>query len=178
MANDTLLTIVGNTTAPVELRFTQSGAAVANWTVASTPRSFDKSKNEWVDGETLFMRCTAWREMAENAAESLCDKGVRVIVTGFLKARSYETREGEKRTVQELDVQEVAPSLKYATAKVTKANRGNGGQGGTARSQVDPYGGTNSGFTPAPASNGGQGDVWGGGSAGNWGTPANGEVPF
>ena len=172
MANDTLLTIVGNTTAPVELRFTQSGAAVANWTVASTPRSFDKSKNEWVDGETLFMRCTAWREMAENAAESLGDKGVRVVVTGFLKQRSYETREGEKRTSYELDVHEIGPSLKYATAKVTKAQR-NGGNG-TSTSQPAQSQQWGQASTPA--------DPWQGaptGQQGAWPTePAGGPAPY
>lgn len=123
MAGETLLTVVGNLTADPELRFTPSGAAVANFTVASTPRTFDKSTNEWKDAEALFMRCSCWRQMAENAAESLT-KGSRVIVTGRLKQRSYETKEGEKRTVVELDVDEVGPSMKYATAKVHRAERG------------------------------------------------------
>lgn len=122
MAGDTLITIIGNLTADPELRFTPSGAAVANFTVASTPRSFDKTTSEWKDGEALFMRCAVWRDAAENVAESLT-RGARVIVTGRLKQRSYETKEGEKRTVIELDVDEVGPSLRYASAKVTKTAR-------------------------------------------------------
>ena len=119
MAGETPITVVGNLTADPELRFTPSGAAVANFTVASTPRTFDKQTNEWKDGEALFLNCSVWRQAAENAAESLV-RGMRVIVPGNLKARSYETREGEKRTVFEIDVEEVGPSLKYATAKVSK----------------------------------------------------------
>ncbi len=119
MAGDTVITVVGNLTADPELRFTPSGAAVANFTVASTPRMFDRQSNEWKDGEALFMRCNIWREAAENVAESLT-RGSRVIVQGRLKQRSYETREGEKRTVVELEVDEIGPSLRYATAKVTK----------------------------------------------------------
>ncbi|MCW2713609.1 MAG: single-stranded DNA-binding protein, partial [Frankiales bacterium] len=129
MAGDTVITVVGNLTADPELRFTPSGAAVANFTVASTPRTFDKNSNEWKDGEALFLRCSVWRQAAENVAESL-HKGSAVIVQGRLKQRSYETKEGEKRTVYELDVEEVGPSLKWATAKVTKASRGGGGGGG------------------------------------------------
>lgn len=128
-AGDTNLTIVGNLTADPELRFTPSGAAVANFTVASTPRMMDRQTNEWKDGDPLFMRCSIWREAAENVAESLT-RGSRVIVTGRLKQRSYETREGEKRTVVELEVDEIGPSLKYATAKVNKASRSGGGGGG------------------------------------------------
>jgi single-strand DNA-binding protein len=127
MAGETPITVVGNLTADPELRFTPSGAAVANFTVASTPRTFDRQSNEWRDGEALFLNCSVWRQAAENAAESLT-RGMRVIVTGRLKARSYETREGEKRTVFEIDVDEVGPSMKYATAKVTKTSR-SGGQG-------------------------------------------------
>ncbi len=129
MAGDTILTVVGNLTADPELRFTPSGAAVANFTVASTPRIFDRQSNEWKDGDALFMRCSIWREAAENVAESLT-RGSRVIVQGRLKQRSYETREGEKRTVVELEVDEIGPSLKYATAKVNKASRSGGGGGG------------------------------------------------
>src|SRR5688572_988337 len=129
MAGETVLTIVGNLTGDPELRFTPSGAAVANFTVASTPRTFDRQSNEWKDGETLFMRCSVWRDAAENVAESLA-RGTRVIVTGRLKSRSYETKEGEKRTVVEMDVDEVGPSMKYATAKVNKTSRGGGGGGG------------------------------------------------
>ena len=128
MAGDTVITVVGNLTADPELRFTPSGAAVANFTVASTPRMFDRQSNEWKDGEALFMRCNIWREAAENVAESLT-RGSRVIVQGRLKQRSYETREGEKRTVVELEVDEIGPSLRSATAKVTKASRGGGGGG-------------------------------------------------
>jgi single-strand DNA-binding protein len=126
MAGDTIITVVGNLTADPELKFTPSGAAVANFTVASTPRSFDKNSGEWKDGEALFMRCSIWRQAAENATESLV-RGARVIVTGRLKQRSYETTEGEKRTVVELEAEEVGPSLKYATAKVNKVERGSEG---------------------------------------------------
>lgn len=127
MAGDTQITVIGNLTGDPELRFTPSGAAVANFTVASTPRTFDRQSNEWKDGDTLFMRCSIWREAAENVAESLT-KGMRVIVQGRLVQRSYETNEGEKRTVVELQVDEVGPSLRYAAAKVTrKPGGGNGG---------------------------------------------------
>jgi single-strand DNA-binding protein len=137
MAGETPITVVGNLTADPELRFTPSGAAVANFTVASTPRTFDKQSNEWRDGEALFLNCSVWRQAAENAAESLT-RGMRVIVTGRLKARSYETREGEKRTVFEIDVDEVGPSMKYATAKVTKTSR-SGGQGFGSSGGDDPW---------------------------------------
>ena len=129
MAGDTVITVIGNLTADPELRFTPSGAAVANFTVASTPRQFDRQTNEWKDGEALFLRCNIWREAAENVAESLT-RGSRVIVSGRLKQRSFETREGEKRTVVELEVDEIGPSLRYATAKVNKASRSGGGGGG------------------------------------------------
>ena len=141
MAGETTITIVGNLTADPELRFTPSGAAVANFTVASTPRTFDRQSNEWKDGETLFMRCSVWRDAAENIAESL-HRGTRVLVTGRLKSRSYETKEGEKRTVFEIEVDEVGPSLKYATAKVTRTQRSGagfgGGQGGQGGGQGGP----------------------------------------
>jgi single-strand DNA-binding protein len=123
MANETTLTLIGNLTNEPELRFTPSGGAVANFTIASTPKTFDRNSNEWKDGETLFLRASVWKEAAENVAESLT-KGMRVIVSGRLKSRSYETKEGEKRTVIELEVDEIGPSLKYATAKVTKASKG------------------------------------------------------
>jgi single-strand DNA-binding protein len=129
MAGDTIITIVGNLTNDPELRFTPSGAAVANFTIASTPRMFDKHSNEWKDGETLFMRCSVWREAAENVAESLT-RGTAVIAQGRLQSRSFETKEGEKRTVVEMQVDEIGPSLRRATAKVTKAQRGGGGGGG------------------------------------------------
>jgi single-strand DNA-binding protein len=137
MAGETPITVVGNLTADPELRFTPSGAAVANFTVASTPRTFDRQNNEWKDGEALFLNCSVWRQAAENAAESLT-RGMRVIVSGRLKARSYETREGEKRTVFEIDVDEVGPSRKYATAKVTKTSR-SGGQGFGSSGGDDPW---------------------------------------
>ncbi|MGF1651959.1 MAG: single-stranded DNA-binding protein [Actinomycetales bacterium] len=148
MANDTVITLVGNLTSDPELRFTPSGAAVANFTVASTPRSFDRQSNEWKDGETLFMRCAVWREAAENIAESLT-KGTRVLVTGRLRSRSFETREGEKRTVMEMDVDEVGPSLRYATAKVSRTSRDGGGSfsgGGGGGGGGAGAGGTGGGF--------------------------------
>lgn len=126
MAGETLITLVGNLTADPELRFTPSGAPVANFTVASTPRTFDRNANEWKDGDAMFLNCAVWRQAAENVAESLT-KGMRVIVQGRLKSRSYETREGEKRTVFEVDVEEVGPALKYASAKVTRNAGGGGG---------------------------------------------------
>jgi single-strand DNA-binding protein len=153
MAGDTVITVIGNLTADPELRFTPAGAAVANFTVASTPRTFDRQSNEWKDGEALFMRCNIWREAAENVAESLT-RGSRVIVSGRLKQRSYETREGEKRTVMELEVDEIGPSLKYATAKVNKASRGGGGGGGGFGSSGGSGGGR-------PAAGSGGDDPWG-----------------
>src|SRR3954462_1405039 len=129
MSGETVITVIGNLTDDPELRFTPAGAAVANFTVASTPRSFDRQSNEWKDGDTLFLRCSVWRQAAENVAESL-HRGTRVIVQGRLRQRSFETREGEKRTVVELEVDEVGPSLKFATAKISKTTRGGGGGGG------------------------------------------------
>ena len=126
MANDTIITVTGNLTSDPELRFTANGAAVANFTIASTPRKFDRQSNDFKDGETLFMRCSVWREAAENVAESL-QRGTRVVAQGRLESRSYETKEGEKRTVMELAVDEVGPSLKKATAVVTKNQSKNGG---------------------------------------------------
>src|SRR6201996_734171 len=129
MAGETVITVVGNLTADPELRFTPSGAAVASFTVASTPRTLDRATNEWKDGEALFLRCSIWRQAAENVAESLT-RGARVVVTGRLRQRSYETREGEKRTVVEMEVDEVGPSLRYATAKVNRTQRGSSTGGG------------------------------------------------
>ena len=129
MAGDTIITIIGNLTAEPELRFTPSGAAVANFTIASTPRQFDRQSNEWKDGETLFMRCSVWREAAENVAETL-QKGMRVIAQGRLKSRSFDTKEGDRRTVMELDVDEIGPSLRFASAKVNRQSRGGGSGGG------------------------------------------------
>jgi len=158
MAGDTVITVVGNLTADPELRFTASGAAVANFTVASTPRTFDRASNEWKDGEALFLRCNIWRQAAENVAESLT-RGSRVIVSGRLKQRSFETKEGEKRTVIELEVDEIGPSLRYATAKVNRANRGSesgggGGFGGSGSGGSGSGGGNRSGGAPAD-------DPWG-----------------
>jgi single-strand DNA-binding protein len=136
MAGETTLTVIGNLTNDPELRFTHAGAAVANFTVASTPRTFDRNSNEWKDGESLFLRCSVWREAAENVAESLT-KGMRVIISGDLKSRSYETKEGEKRTVIELEVQEIGPSLKYANAKVNRTQR-TGNQGAPAPRTQQP----------------------------------------
>ena len=153
MAGDTVITVVGNLTADPELRFTPSGAAVANFTVASTPRTFDKNTNEWKDGEALFLRCSVWRQAAENVAESLT-RGTAVIVQGRLKQRSYDTKEGEKRTVYELDVDEVGPSLRWATAKVTKASRGGGSGGGGG------YGGNNGGGNSGGNGGGQADDPW------------------
>ena len=155
MAGDTVITVIGNLTADPELRFTPSGAAVASFTIASTPRTFDRNTNEWKDGEALFLRCSLWRQAAENAAESLT-RGMRVIAQGRLQQRSYETREGEKRTVIELQVDEIGPSLKYASAKVNRTQRGSGGggfgssgsEGGSSAPADDPWG-------SAPAAGGG-----------------------
>jgi len=142
MAGETTITVIGNLTADPELRFTPSGAAVASFTVASTPRTFDRASGEWKDGEALFLRCNIWRQAAENVAESLT-RGMRVLVSGRLRQRSFETREGEKRTVVELEVDEIGPSLRYATAKVNKVSRGqgSGGYGSGSGSMVDdPWG--------------------------------------
>ena len=141
MSGETIITIAGNLVAPAELRFTPSGAAVASFTVASTPRTFDKQSQEWRDGETLFLRCSAWREMAENIAESLHEKGTRVIVQGRLVQRSYETREGEKRTVVELQADEAGPSLKYATAKVARKSAAGAYNGSRGSVSQPPAGG-------------------------------------
>ncbi|MBS9374655.1 single-strand binding protein [Rhodococcus gordoniae] len=172
MAGDTVITVVGNLTADPELRFTPAGAAVANFTVASTPRVFDRQSNEWKDGEALFLRCNIWREAAENVAESLT-RGSRVIVQGRLKQRSYETREGEKRTVVELEVDEIGPSLRYATAKVTKAGRGGGGGGFGGSS------GGSGGGRPAQNANVGGDDPWGDApQSGSFGGSGDDEPPF
>jgi len=140
MAGETTITVIGNLTSDPELRFTPSGSAVANFTIASTPRTFDRQSNEWKDGETLFLRASVWREMAENVAESLT-KGSSVVAQGVLKSRSYETKEGEKRTVIELEVQEIGTSLKYATAKPVKVNRQNRQQGGQQQGGYPQQGG-------------------------------------
>ncbi|MGZ9830228.1 single-stranded DNA-binding protein [Tsukamurella ocularis] len=142
MAGETTITIIGNLTADPELRFTPSGAAVSNFTVASTPRTYDKDSREWKDGDALFMRCSLWREAAENVAESLT-KGCRVIVSGRLKQRSYDDRDGNRRTVVELDVEEIGPSLRYALAKPVRAARGGQSQQSSQQrppQQDDPWG--------------------------------------
>lgn len=165
MTGETIITLVGNLTADPELRFTPAGAPVANFTVASTPRMFDKQANEWKDGDAMFLNCSVWRQAAENVAESLT-KGMRVIVQGTLKQRSYETREGEKRTVFEVEVEEVGPALKYVTAKVSRV--ASGGQSPRA--------------TSAPASSGWPAQRPAGGHATSgidpWAAPARDEPPF
>ncbi|MGW3570614.1 single-stranded DNA-binding protein [Streptomyces sp. NPDC000941] len=163
MAGETVITVVGNLVDDPELRFTPSGAAVAKFRVASTPRTFDRQTNEWKDGESLFLTCSVWRQAAENVAESL-QRGMRVIVQGRLKQRSYEDREGVKRTVYELDVEEVGASLRNATAKVTKTT-GRGGQGG--------YGGGQQGGGGGGGWGGGSGGGPGGGQQGGGGAPAD-----
>lgn len=184
MAGETTITVIGNLTNDPELRFTPSGAAVANFTIASTPRTFDRNSNEWKDGETLFLRCSVWREAAENVAESLT-KGMRVIADGVLKSRTYDTKEGEKRTVIELEVSEIGPSLRYSTAKVTRRASGGGaqqGQGGSfdpvanRQAQANTWGGQQG--TQQPAA---QADPWAGGqssSGGGWGNGPDTEPPF
>ncbi|MTE20018.1 single-stranded DNA-binding protein [Streptomyces sp. TRM43335] len=183
MAGETVITVVGNLVDDPELRFTPSGAAVAKFRVASTPRIFDRQTNEWKDGESLFLTCSVWRQAAENVAESLT-RGTRVIVQGRLKQRSYEDREGVKRTVYELDVDEVGASLRNATAKVTKTT-GRGGQGGGGGWGGGPGGGQQGGGAPAgdpwatgaPAGGQGGGGGWGGGSGGSGGGYSD-EPPF
>ncbi|MEV2278482.1 single-stranded DNA-binding protein [Nocardiopsis sp. NPDC049922] len=166
MAGETQITLVGNLVDDPELRFTPSGAAVANFRVASTPRTFDRQSGEWKDGESMFLTCTVWRQYAENVAESL-QRGMRVIVQGRLKQRSYETREGEKRTVFEIDVDEVGPALRSATAKVTKTQRqGGGGFGGGG-------GGGFGGGQPQGGGYGNQGGGFGGPQGGRSGPPAD-----
>jgi single-strand DNA-binding protein len=164
-AGDTNITMIGNLVDDPELRFTPSGAAVAKFRVASTPRYLDKNTNEWKDGDSLFLQCQIWRQAAENVAESLT-KGMRVILSGRLKQRSYETKEGEKRTVFEVEVDEVGPSLRNATAKVTKTTRQSG---------------ASSGFTP-PATDTYSEDPWAAAStspaSGGWATTTNDEPPF
>jgi single-strand DNA-binding protein len=168
MAGDTTITVIGNLTDDPELRFTPSGAAVAKFRVASTPRFMDRQSNEWKDGEPLFLSCTVWRQAAENVAESL-QRGARVIVSGRLKQRTYETREGEKRTVIELEVDEIGPSLRYATAKVQKMSRsgGNGGFGSSDGGGSGSGGGFGSGG--GRSSGGGSGSGGGGGGQGGGG---------
>ncbi|GAB3528443.1 single-stranded DNA-binding protein [Arthrobacter monumenti] len=181
MAGETVITVVGNLTNDPELRFTPSGSAVANFTVASTPRTFDRQSNEWKDGETLFLRASVWREAAENVAESLT-KGMRVVANGRLKSRSFETKEGEKRTVFELEVDEIGPSLKYATAKVNRTQRNSGGGGNFGGGGGGGnFGGNSGGFGNQGGQSAPQEDPWAapGTSSGGWGNgPDNNEPPF
>ena len=183
MAGETVITVVGNLVDDPELRFTPSGAAVANFRIASTPRTFDRQTNEWKDGDALFLSCSVWRQAAENVAESL-QRGMRVVVQGRLKSRTYETREGEKRTVFEIEVEEVGPSLKYATAKVTRTTRQGGGGGYSGGGGAPAGGGGDDPWsTPAPQQGGGQGQGGGGQAApanDPWGAPGVGadEPPF
>lgn len=168
MAGETVITVVGNLTADPELRYTQNGLVVANFTIASTPRTYDRQSNEWKDGEALFLRASVWRDFAEHVASSLT-KGMRVVAQGRLKQRSYETKEGEKRTTMELEIDEIGPSLRYATAQVTRSSggggaggaMGGGNRGGNAQVADEPWGAPAGG---APAAGGGQssasGDVW------------------
>jgi single-strand DNA-binding protein len=160
MAGETVITVVGNLTSDPELRYTQNGLAVANFTIASTPRTFDRASNEWKDGEALFLRASVWREFAEHVASSLT-KGSRVMAQGRLKQRSYETKEGEKRTSMELEIDEIGPSLRYATAQVTRASSSRDGAAGGS------FGGNRSG-----GQQGQQGQVGGGQAQEPWGQPA------
>lgn len=193
MAGDPVITIVGNLTSDPELRFTPNGAAVANFTVASTPRMFDRKSGEFRDGETLFMRCSLWRDAAENVAESL-SRGTRVIVQGRLKSRSFDTKEGERRTVMELDVDEIGPSLRFAKAQVSKVERSGGfqggGQGGYGGQQTGGGWGQQGG-QPGGGQGGQQGgfggpqnDPWAASDpnqnqgGGGWGSPTESEPPF
>jgi single-strand DNA-binding protein len=180
MAGETTITVIGNLVDDPELRFTPSGAPVANFRIASTPRTFDRQSNEWKDGDTLFLSCAVWRQAAENVAESL-QRGMRVIVQGRLKSRQYETREGEKRTVFEIDVEEVGPSLRSASAKVTKTTRSGGGGGYSGGGGGGGYSG-GGGQQSAPAD-----DPWaspapsqgaqGGQGGGSWGGQSQGGQP-
>ena len=163
MAGETIITVVGNLTADPELRYTQGGLAVANFTIASTPRTFDRQTNDWKDGDALFLRASCWREFAEHVAGSLT-KGSRVIATGRLKQRNYDDRDGNKRTVIELEVDEIGPSLRYATAQVTRASGGGGGRGQVSGGAEEPW------AASAPAAGGD--DVWN--TPGNY----NDETPF
>ena len=158
MAGDTVITVIGNLTADPELRWTQSGAAVADFTVASTPRTYDRNAGEWRDGDTLFMRCSVWRETAENVAESL-RKGMRVIVQGRLTQRSYDTQQGERRTVVELQVDEVGPSLRRARAQVTRVQAQPASAGGFGAGSAS--GSVEGGWAPSASLDAGQHDPWG-----------------
>ena len=174
MAGETTITVVGNLTNDPELRFTGSGSAVANFTIASTPKTFDRQTNDWKDGETLFLRSSVWKEAAENVAETLV-KGMRVVAQGRLKSRSYDTKEGEKRTVIEFEIDEIGPSLRWASAKVTRTQRNNqgGGFSGGQQAQGQQWGGQHQAPADDPwaAPAGGQQQTWGPG-------PDSNEPPF
>jgi single-strand DNA-binding protein len=165
MAGETVVTLVGNLVDDPELRFTPSGAAVANFRIASTPRTYDRQSGEWKDGESLFLSCSVWRQAAENVAESL-QRGMRVIVQGRLKSRSYDDREGQKRTVFEIDVDEVGPSLRSATAKVSKTSRSGGGQGFQSGGGDDPWASNQGNQATGTGGSTGQGS-WGGQQGGS-----------
>ena len=169
MSNETTITVIGNLTADPELRFTPSGAAVAGFTIASTPRHFDRESSQWKDGDPLFLRCSIWRGYAENVAETLT-KGMQVMATGRLKQRSYEDREGIKRTIVELDVDDIGPTLRFATAKVTKATRTGQPQGQNGGVQRGSATGTNDPWAASGASQ--PADRRG------WGSQLNDEPPF
>ncbi|MDO9455404.1 single-stranded DNA-binding protein [Nocardioides sp.] len=174
MAGETVITVVGNITDDPELRFTPSGAAVANFTVASTPRTLNKQTNEWEDGEAMFLRCSIWRQAAENVAESL-QKGARVIVNGRMRARTWEDREGNKRTSFEIDVEEIGPSLKFATAKVVRAGRSGGGGGGGYSGGGGQGGGQGGGYSGGGGQGGGQADDPWASPAPSQGAPSGGQ---
>jgi len=177
MAGDTQITVVGNLVSDPELRYTPTGVAVANFRVASTPRTFDRQANEWKDGDSLFLTCNVWRQAAENVAESL-QRGMRVIVQGRLHQRSYETREGEKRTVYEVEVDDVGPSMRNASAKVTKSNRSTGGFGGGGPGGGQGQGGGQGGSAGYGGPSGGRADdPWASDSAG-FGEGSTDEPPF
>jgi len=178
MAGEPPITLIGNLTGDPELRFTPSGAAVANFTIASTPRTLDRQSNEWKDGETLFISCSVWRQVAENVAESLT-RGSRVVVHGRLKARSYDDRDGNKRTVFECDVEEIGASMRYATLKISKTSRSDGGGGGFGGGGNQGGGGYQGGGNQGGGYGGGQGGGQGGGNQQNdpWATPQGGGQP-
>lgn len=157
MAGETVITVVGNLTSDPELRYTQNGLAVANFTIASTPRNFDRATSEWKDGDALFLRASVWREFAEHVAGSLA-KGSRVIATGRLKQRSYETKEGEKRTSMELEIDEIGPSLRYATATLTRTQSSSRGGAPAVQGNDEPWAASAPAASGSPAASGG--DVW------------------
>ena len=171
MSNETIVTIVGNLTSDPELRYTQNGVAVANFTIASTPRTYDKQRNEWVDGEALFLRASVWRDYAEHVASSLT-KGTRVIAQGRLRQRSYDDRDGQKRTSIELEIDDIGPALRYATAQLTRAASSRGDQGQQQQS------GQQDAWTPAPTPQTGAQGQYTAPGADTWATESNEGLPF